>query len=128
MWGQKCSKKTLAERNVKRLKKKAEVSTKTVNYNYKVKFLAKKQKKITQPVSTKKNHATSWSSMFPNGPKWSKKIDHEFNRMAFITRFNLGFVWSKIVQILTKKLSKCVRHNQVSWSSLRCLSPLPCAS
>ena len=46
-----------------------------------------------------------------------KKIDHKFNRMAFITRFNLVLVWSEIVQIFTKKSSKWVRHNQVSWSS-----------
>ena len=37
--------------------------------------------------------------------------------MAFITRFNLVFEWSKIVRILTKKSSKWVRYNQVSWSS-----------
>ena len=56
--------------------------------------------------------------MVPNGPKWStKKINHKFNRMAFITRFNLVLVWSKIVQILNKKSSNWVRHNQVSWSS-----------
>ena len=36
--------------------------------------------------------------------------------MAFITRFNLVLVWSKIVQIWTKKSSKWVQHNQVSWS------------
>ena len=54
--------------------------------------------------------------MVPNGPKWSKKINHKFNRMAFITRFNLVLVRSKIVHILTKKSSKRVRHNQVSWS------------
>ena len=40
--------------------------------------------------------------MFPNVPNWSKKIDHKFNRMAFITRFNLVLVWSKIVQLLLK--------------------------
>ena len=45
-------------------------------------------------------------------------IDHKFIRMAFITRFNLVLVWSKIVQIFTNKSSKWVRHNQVSWSSL----------
>ena len=37
--------------------------------------------------------------------------------MAFIHRFNLVLVWSKIVQILTKKSPKWVRHYQVSWSS-----------
>ena len=41
--------------------------------------------------------------------------------MAFITRFNLVPVWSKIVQILTYKSSKWVRHNQVSWSSFSCV-------
>ena len=46
-------------------------------------------------------------------------MGHQFNRMAFITRFNLVLVWSKIVQILTKKSSKWVRHNQVSWSSFK---------
>ena len=40
--------------------------------------------------------------MVPNGPKRSKKINHKFNRIAFITRFNLVLVWSKIVQMLTK--------------------------
>ena len=55
-----------------------------------------------------------WSQMVLNG---LKKIDHKFNRMAFITRFNLILVWSKIVQILTKKSPKWVRYNQVSWSS-----------
>ena len=30
------------------------------------------------------------------------KIDHEVNRMAFITRLNLGLVWSKIFQLFTK--------------------------
>ena len=64
-----------------------------------------------------------------------EKIYHKFNRMAFITRFNLVLVWSKIVQILTKNSSNWVRHNQVSWSSyfnrnlfficiLRCTRPL----
>ena len=62
-------------------------------------------KKITQPLGTK-NHATSRSFMFPNGHKWSLKIDHKCNRMAVITRFNLGLIWSKIVKILTKKSSK----------------------
>ena len=37
--------------------------------------------------------------------------------MAFITWFNLVLVWSKIVKIFTKKSSKWVQHNQVSWSS-----------
>ena len=55
-----------------------------------------------------------WSQMVPNG---LKKINHKFNCMAFITRFNLILVWSKIVQILTKKSSQWFRHNQVSWSS-----------
>ena len=55
--------------------------------------------------------------MFPNGPKWSTTIGHKFNTMVIITRLNLVLVWSKIVQILTKKSSKWVRHNQVSWSS-----------
>ena len=40
--------------------------------------------------------------MILNGPKWYTKIDHKFNRMVFITRFNLVLVWSKIVKILTK--------------------------
>ena len=44
----------------------------------------------------------------PNGPKWFTKIDHNFNMMAFITRFNLVLVWSELVQILTKKFSKWV--------------------
>ena len=39
--------------------------------------------------------------------------------MVFITRFNLVLLWTKIGQILTKKSSKWVRHNQVSWSSLK---------
>ena len=49
-----------------------------------------------------------------NGPKWSLvvlKINHKFKWMAFITKFNLVLVWSKIVQILTKKSSKWVRGN-----------------
>ena len=75
-----------------------------------------------------------WSSRVKNGPKMFnmvlnglqcsqmvlngiKKIDHTFNRMAFIARFNLVLVWSKIVKISTKISSKWVRHNQVSWSS-----------
>ena len=45
------------------------------------------------------------------------KIEHKFNRMAFISSFNLVLVWSKIVQVLTKKSSKRVWRNQVSWSS-----------
>ena len=60
-----------------------------------------KGKKWSQNVQ----YGLKWSSMFPNGPKWSKKIDHKFNRMAFITRFNLVLVWSKIVKMLTKKSS-----------------------
>ena len=56
-----------------------------------------------------------WSQMVLNG---LKKIDHKFNRRAFITRFNLVLVWSKIVQLLTKKSYKWVWHSQVSWSSL----------
>ena len=57
-----------------------------------------KGKKWSQNVQ----YGLKWSSMVPNGPKWSKKIDHKFNRMAFIARFNLVLVWSKIVQIFTK--------------------------
>ena len=56
--------------------------------------------------------------MFPNGPKWSK------NWIALITRFNLVLVWSKIVLILTNKSFKCVRYNQVSWSSFYLWSAL----
>ena len=59
-----------------------------------------KGKKWSQNVQ----YGLKWSSMVPNGPKWS-------------TRFNLVLVWSKIVQILTKKSSNWVRHNQVSWYS-----------
>ena len=44
-----------------------------------------------------------WSSMDFNGPKWSKKIYHKFNRIAFITRFKLVLVWSKIDQIFDLK-------------------------
>ena len=75
--------------------------------------LSQREQKWSQNVQ----YSLKWSSMFPNGPKWSKKNYHKFNRMAFITRFNLVLVWSKIVQIFTKKSSKWVRHNQVSWSS-----------
>ena len=50
-----------------------------------------------------------WSQMVLNG---LKKINHKFNRMAFIAKFNLVLVWSKTVQILKKKKSsKWVRHN-----------------
>ena len=45
-------------------------------------------------------YGLKWSSMVPTGPKWSKKTKHKFNRMAFITRFNL--VCSKRIQIQTK--------------------------
>ena len=55
--------------------------------------------------------------MVPNGLKWATKINHKFNRMAFVIRFNLVRIWGKIVQILTEKSSKWVRHNQASWSS-----------
>ena len=48
--------------------------------------------------------------MFSNDPKWSKKVYHKFNKMAFIPRFTLGLVWSKIVHILTKKSSNWVRQ------------------
>ena len=37
--------------------------------------------------------------MVQNGPKWSTQIDHKFNRMSFITRFNLVLVWSKLEKI-----------------------------
>ena len=57
-----------------------------------------KGKKWSQNVQ----YGLKWSSMVPNGPKRSKKIYHKFNRMAFITRFNLVLVWSKIVQLLLK--------------------------
>ena len=63
-------------------------------------------------------------NMVLNGLQWSQMVlnglknDHKFIKMAFITRFNLVLVWSKIVQICTKKSSNWVRHNQVSWSSL----------
>ena len=40
--------------------------------------------------------------MFLNGPKWSKKSTINSIWMAFITRFNLDLVWSKIVQLFTK--------------------------
>ena len=43
-----------------------------------------------------------------------KKINHKFNRMAFMTRNNLDLVGSKIVLILTKKSFEWVPHNQVS--------------
>ena len=75
-------------------------------------------KKITEPLRTKKITqplGLQRSQMVLNG---LKKINHKFNRMAFVTRFNRGLVWSKRVQILTKKSSKWVGHNQVSWSSL----------
>ena len=71
--------------------------------------------------------SVKWSQNVQYGPKWSKglqmvlnglkKIKHKFDRMAFITRLNLVLVWPKIVQIVTKKSSKWVLHNQVSWSS-----------
>ena len=35
--------------------------------------------------------------MVPNGPKWSKIIDHKFNRMAFITRSHLVLVINFII-------------------------------
>ena len=54
-----------------------------------------KGKKWSQNVQ----HGLKWSSMVPNGPKLFWKNYHKFNKMAFITRFNL--VWSKIVKILT---------------------------
>ena len=44
--------------------------------------------------------------------------------MAFTTRFNLVLVWPQIVQILTKKSSNWVRHNQVSWSSFHTNNPV----
>ena len=62
-------------------------------------------------------------NMVLNGLQCSQMVlkglntDHKFNWIAFITSFNLVLVWSKIVQILTNKSSKWVRHNQVSWSS-----------
>ena len=59
-----------------------------------------------------------WSQMVLNG---LTKFDHKFNRMDFITRINLVLVWSKIVQFFTKKSSKWVWHNQVSWSSFTSL-------
>ena len=37
-----------------------------------------------------------WSQMVLNG---LNKIDHKFNRMAFIAKFNLVLVWSKTVQL-----------------------------
>ena len=95
-------------------------------------------------LSTMIQYFQKWSSMVPKCPRWSLRVkygpkmfnmvlnslqcsqlvlnglknDHKFNRMAFIARFNLVLVWSKIVQILTKESSKWVPHNQVSWSSL----------
>ena len=70
-------------------------------------------------------------NMVLNGLQWSQMVlNHlvnglkEFNRMAFITRFNLFLVWSEIVQILIKKSSKWVQHNQVSWSSLHKLTKI----
>ena len=70
-----------------------------------------KGKKLSPNVQ----YGLKWSSRFPNGPKWSKQIDHKFNRMAFMTRFNPVLVWSKLVKILTKKSSKWVLNNQVSF-------------
>ena len=68
-----------------------------------------------------------WSHNFEYGLKLSsmvqmvlnglKKIDHKFNRISLIISFNLVLVWSEIVQMLTKKSSQWVRHNQVFWSS-----------
>ena len=43
--------------------------------------------------------------MVPNCPKWSKIIDHKFNRMAFITRFNLVLVISGIQYLVY--ISRC---------------------
>ena len=70
-----------------------------------------------QKGSQNVQYCLKWSSMVPNGPTWSKQNDHKFKRMAFINRFNLVLVWSKIVQILTNKSSKWLWHNQVSWCS-----------
>ena len=60
-------------------------------------------------------------NMVLNGLQGSQMVlnglNHEFNWMAFIARLNLVLVWSIIVNILTTKSSKRVRHNQVSWSS-----------
>ena len=39
-----------------------------------------------------------------------KKINHNFNRMAFITRFNLVLVRSKMVQILSKNFVTWMTH------------------
>ena len=82
-----------------------------VKYGPRMSKMVLKGKKWSQNLQ----YGIKWSSMAPRAPKWSKQIDHTFNGMAFITRFNLVLVWSKIVKILTKKSSKWVRHNQVSW-------------
>ena len=70
----------------------------------------KKKKKWSQNFQ----YCLKWSSMFQNG---LRKFYHQFNRIAFITSFNLVLVLYKIVKVLPKKSSKWVRHNQVSWSS-----------
>ena len=69
-------------------------------------------------LSPNVQYGLKWSSRFPNDPKWSKQINHKFNMMAFMTRFNPVLVWSKLVKILTKKSSKWVLNNQVSFLSL----------
>ena len=48
-------------------------------------------------------YGLKWPTMVSNVSKWAKKIGYKFNRMAFLTRFNLVLVLSKIVK---KKLLK----------------------
>ena len=42
--------------------------------------------------------------MVQNGPKWSNMVKYDL-------------IWFNMVQMLSLRSSKCVRHNQVSWSS-----------
>ena len=74
----------------------------------------------------------NWVQRGPNGsiqvktgPNRSKLIEIGSNRLKKSNMMLYGLIWSKMVQILTNKSSKWVRHNQVSCSSLLIF---PCSS
>ena len=77
--------------------------SKMIKYGLRMSEMALKGKKWSKNIQISVNWSQNvqctlqWSSMVPIGPKWRKtKINHEFNRMAFITKFHLVLVWSKI--------------------------------
>ena len=66
------------------------------------------------------NRGPNWSKQVNTGPIRFKLVQIHQNGSKYVQKskyYFYGLIRFKIVQILTKKSSKWVRHNHVSWSS-----------